>query len=229
MKIADVMSREVVHLSPHDAILEAARLMRKSCVSSLPVVDESGSIIGLLTERDLIARLRAPRRSWWQTLLSDRAESAREYQKTTGTTVAEVMTPAPVPASPDLSVETAADMLSQDGIRELPVVADGRLVGSVSRTELLQVLAATPNRTGVARTEPELVAEMQKRLAAEDWVSNRGLWVDARNGLLSLYGLVDSEEEKAALGVMARAIEGCTGVENNVFPKSQLRGRGGWS
>jgi CBS-domain-containing membrane protein len=226
MKIAEIMSREVVSLKPEDSILEATRLMGKSCASCLPVVDESGALIGLLTERDLIARLGTRRRSWWETVFGDSAQSAREYQKLVGTTVAEVMSPLPVSASPELSVEAAADLLSQDGIRELPVVADGRLVGNVSRTALLQVLAKTSSRTGVARTDAELVAEMKNRLAAEDWVSNRALSVLAKNGVLSLFGLVESEEEKTALGVMARTIEGCTGVENNVFPKSQLRGRG---
>ena len=229
MTTAEVMSREVVSLKPGDSIHEAERLMWKSAVSSIPVVDERGSLIGLLTEMDLIARLRPRGRSWWEALFGDRAEAAREYQKTTGTTVAEVMSPAPTLASPELPVEAAADLLSRDGIRELPVVAGGRLVGSVSRTALLQVLAQTPSRKGVARTDAELVAEMQRRLAAEHWVSNRGLGIGANNGVLSLYGLVDSEEEKAALGVMARAIDGCLGVENNVFPRSQLGVRGAWA
>lgn len=224
MKIAEIMSREVVSLTPEDSIPEAARLMEKSCTSSLPVVDESGALVGLLTERDLIARLRTQRRSWWRTLFDDPAEAAREYQKTAGTIVAEVMSPAPVPASPELSVEAAADMLSQDGIRELPVVADGRLVGSVSLTALLQVVEKTPSPTGVTRTDPELVTEMRKRLETEPWVSNRALSVLAKDGVLSLFGLVNSEEEKAGLGVMARTIAGCTGVENNLFPRSKLRG-----
>ena len=223
MKIAEIMSREVVSLKPEDSIQEAARLMWKSCASSLPVVDESGALVGLLTERDLIARLRTQRRSWWRTLFDDSAEAAREYQKTAGTSVAEVMSPAPVPARPELSVEAAADLLSQDGIRELPVMAGGRLVGSVSCTALLQVLAQTPSRTGVARADAELVAEIKNRLAVEDWVSNRSIHVQARQGVLSLSGLVDSEEEKAALTVMARTVEGCTGVENNLFPRSKIR------
>jgi CBS-domain-containing membrane protein len=116
MNTAEVMSREVVGLKPGDSIHEAEQLMWKDAVSSLPVVDERGSLIGLLTEMDLIARLRSRRRSWWQTLFGDRAEAAREYQKTTGTTVTEVMSPAPVSASLELSVETTADELSQDGI-----------------------------------------------------------------------------------------------------------------
>jgi CBS domain-containing protein len=161
MKIADVMSPEVVSLRPGDSIREAARLI-------------------------LIARLGTRRRSWWETVFGDSAQSAREYQKTAGTTVAEVMRPAPVPASPELSVEAAADLLSQDGIRELPVAADGRLVGSVSL--LLQVLAQTPSQAGVARTDAELVAEMKNRLAVEDWVSNRTIHVQAREGVLSLSG-----------------------------------------
>ncbi len=226
MKITEIMSREVVSLKPGNSIPEAARLMRKSCVSCLPVVNESGAMVGLLTECDLIARLSTRRRSWWQTLFGDQAEGACEYQKIVGTTVGEVMSPPAVQASPELSVEAAADLLSRDGRRELPVVADGRLVGSVSRTALLQVLEKAPSRVPVTRPDAELVAEMKNRLAVEHWVSNRGLSVLAKGGVLSLFGLVESEEEKTALGVMARTIEGCNGVKNDVVPRSRLRGMG---
>ena len=65
---------------------------------------------------------------------------------------------------------------------------------------------------------------MRRRLGAEDWVSNQALGIEASNGVLWLYGLVDSDEEKVALTTMARSIPGCTGVENGLVPKSQFRG-----
>ncbi len=226
MKIEEIMSREIVNLRPEDSIPEAARLMGKSGVSSLPVVDASGQLVGILTNKDLIARLRTHRRSWWQTVFGDGALSAREYQKTAGTTVGDVMSPAPASVSLDLSLGAAADLLSQDGAEELLVVSDGRLVGSVSCTGLLQVLEEVTSRAGAPRPDAELVAEMKNRLAVEDWVSNRGLSVLAKDGILSLFGLVESEDEKSALGVMARTIEGCKGVKNDVVPRSRLRGMG---
>ena len=69
---------------------------------------------------------------------------------------------------------------------------------------------------------------MKARLAREVWVSNRSLWIDAKHGVIMLFGMVDSEEEETALGVMAQTIPGCKGVENNLFPRSLLPGRGHW-
>ena len=66
---------------------------------------------------------------------------------------------------------------------------------------------------------------MKARLAREPWVSNCAIWIAAKHGVLTLFGLVDTEEEKTALELMARTIAGCKGVENNLFPKSLLCGR----
>ncbi|HTX53376.1 MAG TPA: BON domain-containing protein, partial [Candidatus Baltobacteraceae bacterium] len=99
-----------------------------------------------------------------------------------------------------------------------------QLVGSLSRTDLLQVLSQEPKDTRPSRTDSELVQEMKARLHQENWVSNRALGIEARNGVLWLYGLVDNEEEKISIGLMARTIPGCTGVENGVVPRSLFRG-----
>jgi osmotically-inducible protein OsmY len=65
---------------------------------------------------------------------------------------------------------------------------------------------------------------MNRRLSQEPWVTNRALRVTAKAGVLSLAGLVESEEERAALELMARTIPGCTGVEDDTFPRSAMRG-----
>jgi osmotically-inducible protein OsmY len=69
---------------------------------------------------------------------------------------------------------------------------------------------------------------MKARLVQEAWVSNRTMWIAAKNGVISLFGMIDNEEEKTALGLMARTIAGCKGIENNLFPRILLPGRGHW-
>jgi CBS domain-containing protein len=222
MKVGDVMIQELVSLKPEDSIQEAAQLLRKSCASSLPVVDDSGAVVGVLAESDLISRLNVGRRSWWQAFTSDVTELAREYRVLHGITVAEVMSPAATLVSAGDPIEAAAAMLTQNGLRELPVVREGRLVGRISRSELLALLAEMPRRTRRARTDAELVAEMKNRLAAEAWVSRGHLWIEASNGVIRISGLVDTEEQRAAIGVMAHTIEGCVEVENSLITRSQL-------
>ncbi len=226
MKVREFMSREVVTLRVEDSIREGMQLLTKNCTSALPVVNGDGSIVGMLTEDDLLIRLKNRRHSWWRTVFTDGAALACEYQKAVGTKVKDVMRPAPVPVDPETSLEAAAEQLERAGIGVLPVLADGQLVGTVSYRDLVTAVAETANRTEASRTDDELVAEMKTRLAQEAWVSNRGIWIAAKNGVLTLFGLIDTEEEKGALGLMARTIPGCKGVENNLFPKSLLRGRG---
>ena len=215
---------DAVTVRPEEPIGRAIRLLTRSRYSALPVVNTQGALVGLLTESDLLTRLTSRRRSWWATLFAENPALIREYRRAMGTTVAEVMGPPPTPVPADASVQAAADLLVQQGLRELPVMADGRIVGMVSRPSLLALLelSRTP---ATARTDAELVAEMKKRLHEEPWVTNRGLWVQATNGVLFFAGLVESKEEQVALEVMARAIPGCGGVENHTFPKTALRGR----
>jgi CBS domain-containing protein len=228
MKVREFMSREVVTLRLEDPIQEGARLLVKSATTALPVVNGDGSIVGMLTEDDLLIRLRNRRLSWWRTIFADGAALACEYQKAVGTKVKEVMRPAPVPVDPETSLGSAAERLERAGTGVLPVLADGRLVGTVSCGNLVKAVAETADQTEASRTDDELVAEMKARLAQEAWVSNRGIWITAKNGVLTLFGMIDNEEEKTALGLMARMIGGCKGVENNLFPKSLLPGRGHW-
>jgi hypothetical protein len=187
-------------------------------------VDAGGTLVGLIAESDLLLRLTSRKRSWWATLFADSQVLIQEYRKAMGTTVGQVMGPPPVPVPADASVQEAADLLAQQGLRELPVVAEGRVMGMVGRPSLLalQELAQPPV---AVRTDTELVTEMKARLHQEPWVSNRGLWVDATNAVLSLTGLVENEGEQRALETMARSIPGCVGVDNHTFPKTALRGR----
>lgn len=226
MKVREFMNREVVALRPEDPIREGARLLTKNCTSALPVVNGDGSIVGMLTEDDLLIRLKNRRFSWWRTIFADGAALAQEYRKAVGTKVRDVMRPTPPPVDPETTLESGAERLEQAGTGVLPVLADGRLVGTLSCADLVKAVAETGNQIEASRSDDELVAEMRARLAKEPWVSNRAISIGAQSGVLRLFGLIDSEEEKTALGVMARTIPGCKGVKNSLFPRSRLPNRG---
>ena len=204
-------------------------VLMKNCTSALPVVNGNGAIVGMLTDEALLNRLKTRSHPWWQALFTEGAALAREYQKAVGTKVKDVMRPAPAPVDPETTLESAAERLEQAGSGLLTVLEDGQLVGTVGYGDLVKAVAETPAQTAEASpTDGELVAEMKARLAREVWVSNRSLWIDAKNGVIMLFGMVDTPEEEIALGVMAQTIPGCRGVENNLFPRSLLPGRGHW-
>ena len=117
--------------------------------------------------------------------------------------------------SPRLRVDAAARILYDRGLRRLPVVRDGRLVGILSRGDLVKALAATPVSAASASDE-ELVTAMRARIEAEPWTSF-GIVVEASEGVITLWGIVATETERSALETMARAIPGCRAVDNRLI------------
>ena len=219
MQIEEIMTRDVVTVTPATSIQSAATLMADHGISGLPVVDEHRHLVGIISEGDLILRQRSwARRPWWRRFVDNAESLAREYRKVVGTTVGEVMTRVVVSISPVFGVETAASILHARGFRRLPVVRDGKLVGIISRGDLVRVLATAVPATE-ARSDTQLVEEMKTRLATEPWTSTAGFVVHAKRGVIFLWGVVPTEAEKAALETMARAIEGCTGVENDLVAR----------
>ena len=223
MKVEEIMTKDVITVSPKTPIHEAAELMIDHGVSGLPVVDDAGSVVGIVSEGDLILREKPRERApWWRLFFGDAERLAREYQKAHGMTVGEVMTRSLIAVSPDFPIESAALILDQHRIRRVPVVADGQLLGILSRGDLIKALAKAPPRAGGQPSDERLVREMRARLAEEPWVSNRGIVVQAKDGVLSLWGLVLTETEKSAVETMARTIEGCKGIDSQLVVKSEF-------
>ena len=214
--VADVMVREVEAISPDTLVHEAARLLREQGLPGLPVVDSKGCVVGVLSEHDLIARLAPRRRRPWRHLLVDTEQLAREYRKATGVTVGEIMTCPPVTVSPATPLEAVVRLFDAAALDLIPVVSAGRLVGAVGRRDLAEGLSTRPAAPGW-RADADLVAEMQERMEQEAWIPRLRPTVEARNGVLTLWGVVGSEVEKAALITMARAIQGCRTVEDHLL------------
>ena len=147
MTVEEVMTRDVITVSPTTPIHKAARLMVEHGVSGLPVVDDDGRLVGIISEGDLILRqTRREERPWWRWFFENGEQLAREYQKAVGTTVGEVMTRSVVTISPVWGIEMAAAIMQNRRIRRLPVVHDGQLVGIVSRADLIKALATEAGR-----------------------------------------------------------------------------------
>jgi CBS domain-containing protein len=220
--VADVMERDVVSIGPDTAVHQAAWILAEHGLSGLPVVDMSERLLGVVSEQDLVVRLASrPRRPWWH-LVVDADALAREYRRGAGTTVGQVMTHPAITVSPSLPVQSAARLFDGPGVSLVPVVAAGRVVGTLSRRDLVRMLiAARP--APVRRSDTELKAEMQAQMRDEAWLLTPRPVVHVDDGAVALWGLVDSEEQKAALETMARAIPGCRMVESHLVAKETIR------
>ena len=219
--VADVMTADVTVVSPETALHAAARLLLAQGLPALPVVDSMGCVIGVLSEHDLTGHL-APRRvrPWWHLFVS--AELlAREYRKVTGLTVEEVMRHPAVTVNADASLAAAIRLFEDPEVDLLPVVLSGRLVGAVDRRHLLEQLSPVPTSAS-RRSDAELVAEMQDRMAQEAWISKPHPTVEACDGTVALWGIVSAEAEKAALTTMARSIPGCKAVANRLIARDAI-------
>ncbi|MCE9682741.1 CBS domain-containing protein [Halomonas alkalisoli] len=221
MQAVDVMTAKVITVPPDADVREIAQLLLDNNISALPVVDADQKVLGIVSEGDLMRRVENDtdrRKSWWLKSIFSGANNASEYIKSHGRKAHEIMTPNPVTVSEDESLRRIAKLLERHHIKRVPVVRDGRLVGIVSRANLLRGFSAT---TGEG--EPPVTSDDREiRDAILKEVDERtGVWVDRINvivtdGEVQLWGLVESQEEKMAVQVAAENMPGVKAVENNL-------------
>jgi CBS domain-containing protein len=147
MVASDVMTRKVVSAGPETPTRTIAMLLVKTGFSAIPIVDANGAPVGMVSESDLIKReidQRAPRRGWWLELLAEGEDLAAEfvdYLKTADRPARDIMTAPVVTVAEDTPIQVVAETLQEHGIKRVPVVRDGRIVGIVSRADLVRALA----------------------------------------------------------------------------------------
>jgi len=154
VKARDVMTSDVMSVRPDTPIGKIARLLLKRGISATPVVDDTGAPIGMVSEGDLIGRDgRDARRDWWLSLVADRNADAVTRMLAPEILARDVMTQPVVTVSEDTDVGEIARLLATYRIKRVPVVRDGRLIGIVSRADLLRALAAEPAGSPEAKRE----------------------------------------------------------------------------
>ncbi len=162
MRAIDVMVRDVVTVRPDTDVADAIKLLAEHDVSALPVVDEQGNLIGILSEADLVHRVEIgteKRRPWWLEAVTGASTLAEEFAKSHGKEVGEIMTSDVVSVSEDTPLAEIAALFERKRIKRVPVVKDGKLVGVVSQSNLIQALA-----TVVGRMDQQNEADRQIRL-----------------------------------------------------------------
>jgi CBS domain-containing protein len=221
MKAADVMVSNVITVGINASIGEVAAVLLNNHISGAPVVNEKGDLVGIVSEGDLIRRPEigtAKRHSWWLELISNKWASATEYIKSHSRKIADVMTRDVITAKPDTPLGDIASMLERNRIKRVPIVEGGKLVGLVSRANILQALASATKKLSslTTATDSELRKKVQSRLAAEPWRPTM-LTVTVQDGTVDLWGLVHSVEEKKAAQLATETTPGVRAVVNNII------------
>jgi CBS domain-containing protein len=220
MKAADVMVSAVISVRPNARVGEVASILLASHISAVPVIDEEGELLGIVSEGDLMRRPEAGterRRSWWLEQFTGKQVLAAEYVKSHSHKVSDVMTRAVITATPDTPLGKIATLLEKHRIKRVPIVQNGKVVGIVSRANLLQALAAMPAKdTADAHTDDSDIREkVLSRLNAERWRPTL-LNVTVRDGNVDLWGLVTSNDEKKAARIAVEGILGVKSINDNL-------------
>lgn len=225
MRAIDIMNSRVVTVRPDTPIEEIAQRMIERGVSGLPVVDEDGSVLGIVSEGDLIRRaeLGTERRPpWWLTILAEPEERARRYIKTHGKTAREIMsTPVHSVEEHTPAAEIAA-LLEDRRIKRVPVLRNGKLVGIVSRANLLHGFAASKSDEP-PKSDRELRAAVQHALEKETGGRDEFVDITVTDGVVYLWGYVPTQAELDAARVAAESA-GAKSVVNHLRVVPQVPG-----
>ncbi len=222
MQAKDVMTSDPVTVSPETPVSDIARLLLHYRISAVPVADSRQRVIGVVSEGDLVQRAETgtePRRSWWLWLIADPEQRARDYVKSHGRHASDVMSYSAVTVTEDTPLKDIAVLLEHRRIKRVPVVREGKLVGIVSRADLVRALASCENGgTDVSSTpdDQRIRRTLLQTFSSEGLETAGHVNVIVTDGIVHLWGIAESEDNRRALRVAAENVPGVRGVEDHL-------------
>lgn len=219
MRASDVMTKDVITVRPETPVLQVARTLLERHISGVPVVDDDGRVIGIVSEGDLMRRIQGEtegRGSWWLALFTSSVERMREFVKAHGQTARHVMTDNPITVPPTAHVGEIARLLEQHRIKRVPVVENGKPVGIVSRANLLHALAAHAGDLAPSTASDSKIREEVTARLAEAGVDTSLVNVVVRNGVVQLWGVTLTEDAEEAALVAVRTVPGVRQAESRI-------------
>jgi len=220
MHAADVMTRDVATVRAGATIEEAIRLMLERHISGLPVVDDRGRLVGIVTESDLLHRTElgtAKERPRWLAFLLGPGKLAYEYVRANARKIEEIMTSEVVSVAPDTPLEDVVWLMDRHHVRRLPVVSAGVPIGIISRADLIRALAKLlAERTETAASDTAIQKQILAEIERQPWGRREGVVVTVNDGVVHLDGVIFDERERKALRVVAENTPGVKEVRDHL-------------
>lgn len=218
MQVKDVMTPNVISVQATEPVLKAAQLMLQNRISGLPVVDKTGELVGIVTEGDFLRRSELGtqrRRPKWLEFIVGPGRLADEYVHNSGRKVEEIMTPDPCVVAEDDSLEKVVELMERHRVKRLPVMRGSRMVGIVSRANLMHALASFARDTDVsAGPDWSIRDNILAAIGKEGWAPRINVVV--RNGVAELWGVITDERERQGLIVAAENVAGVKQVHDHL-------------
>jgi CBS domain-containing protein len=219
MRAHQIMTRPVITVTPDTTIVDAANTMLQKHISGLPVVDAAGKLVGIISEGDFIRRSEIGtqrKRGRFLKFILGAGQEAVDFVHEHGRKIAEIMTPEPLTIGEETPLEEIVRLMEKNNVKRLPVIRGDKIVGIVSRSNLLQAVAS------LAREFPDPTADddhIRNRvidaLAKNDWCPF-GLSVIVRNGIVHLSGVITEERSRQAAIVAAENVTGVSKVHDHL-------------
>lgn len=219
MHAADIMTPDVVCATPDTPLPELIHLMLDRDISAVPIV-EDGLLVGIVSESDLLHRPEAgteARRPHWLELLTSSDRLAADYVKTHGRKAGEVMTRDVATVTDTTPIADVLRLLESRHIKRVPVLRDGKLVGIISRRNLLQAVATRMEAPAVSAEDRAIRETFYSKLAAETWADGAGgINAVISDGVVHLWGIAPQGVRRQAVVVLAESIPGVKAVEDHL-------------
>lgn len=220
MKVSDIMTRGVISVPPEATVFDAARLMYNNHISGLPVINESGKLVGIVSEGDFLRRSETGTehsRSPWLDAYFGPSASAKGYIRSHGVKVHDVMTPKPVTVAEDAELDQVVHLMEKHSIKRLPVLRRGKVVGIVSRANLVRALASA-HRTmpKLSKRDAAIRDRILDQIHKESWTAGALVDVAVHAGHVDLWGSISDMAQRKALKVLAEAVPGVKHVEEHL-------------
>jgi CBS domain-containing protein len=220
MKVSEVMTRRVISILPDAPISDAIKLMLKKHISGLPVIDEEGKLVGILTEGDLLRRPEIGterRRSRWLDALFGPGEAAEAYVHSHSRKVKDLITRDPLTVKESTALHEVVHLMERRNIKRLPVIRAGKVVGIISRANLIRALSGLHRQGRVSeKTDCVIRNRILTEIGKQDWAYSAFVDVTVRKGVVDLWGTITDLEQRKALKVLADNIPGVKKIEDHL-------------
>jgi CBS domain-containing protein len=220
MRAKDIMTESIVCVNVKETVFDAAELLLGAGVSAAPVVNDQGNVVGIVSEADLIHRAEietAPRKSWLLRLLDSEATAARDYVTSHARKVADVMTREVVTASDEATLGELVELIEKHRVKRIPIVRDEKIVGIVSRANLLGALLSREPEGAVGLPDDKKLRQaVVTTFDAQAWKSRWPVNVVVSDGVVHLWGFVEGEEVRKAYRVAAENVPGVKRVKSHL-------------